>query len=183
MHESKTSDQTKQKQLLPSPEPSSNDIATSTASEDEVPSSYMIPHFEQIGLNKGKSPHAIPNMTGSYKPKILSGLMGDGDDTIRLSPRREDSVLSGSSTLETNSPSSTKNHEEEQSSHLRQLDEYGIKLEQRIKFDGERFGYIFAKSLRPVNLTVRDIICHLPSLTYYALSLPHYMYFSSREST
>ena len=49
MHESKTLDQTKLKQPPPSPEPSSNDIATSTASEDEVPSSYMVPHFEQKG--------------------------------------------------------------------------------------------------------------------------------------
>ena len=68
-------------------------------------------------------------MTGSYEPKTLSGLMGDGDDTIRPSPRREDSVSSGSSTLETNSPTSAKNHEEEKLCHLRQLDEYGVKLE------------------------------------------------------
>ena len=52
MRESKTSDQTKPKQLSPLPEPSSNDIVTSTASEDEVPSSYMVPCFEQIGLKK-----------------------------------------------------------------------------------------------------------------------------------
>ena len=77
MHESKTSDQTKPEQPPPSPEPSSNDIATSMAKEDEVPSSYMVPHFEQIGLNKGKVPYVIPNMTGNYKPKTLSGLVGD----------------------------------------------------------------------------------------------------------
>ena len=62
MHESKTSDQ---KKSPPSPEPSGNDIATSTAREDEVLSSYMVPCFEQIGLNKGKVPYAIPNMTGN----------------------------------------------------------------------------------------------------------------------
>ena len=88
-------------------------------SEDEVPSFYMVPCFEQIGLNKGKVPYAIPNMTGNYKPKTLSGLAGDGDDTIRPSACREDSVSSGSLTLETNSPASAKNHEEEQLSHLK----------------------------------------------------------------
>ena len=88
MCKSKTSVQTKPKQPPPLPEPSSNDIATSMASEDEVPSSYMVPHFEQTGLNKGKVPHPMPNMTGNYKPKTLSGLVGDGDDTIRPSPNR-----------------------------------------------------------------------------------------------
>ena len=59
--------------------------------------------------------------------------------------------------------------------HLKQLNEYGVKPEQRIKF--ERFSYVFAKSLRPVYLMDKDLICHLPSLMYYALSLPHYMYY------
>ena len=66
--------------------------------------------------------------------------------------------------------------------HLKQLDEYGVKPEQRIKFDRERFGYVFATSLRPVYLTDRGLICHLPSLTYYALSLPHYMYYEVENS-
>ena len=52
-----------------------------------------------------------------------------------------------------------------------------MSMERRIKFDRERFGYVFAKLLGPVYLTDRDIICHLPSLTYYTLSLPHYMYY------
>ena len=46
-----------------------------------------------------------------------------------------------------------------------------------MKFDGERFGYVFAKTLRSVYLMDRDLICHLPTLTYYVLSLPHYMYY------
>ena len=97
-------------------------------SEDEVPSSYMVPCFEQIGLNKGKVPYVIPNMTGNYLPKTLSGLVGDGDDTRRPSLSREDCVLSGSLALETNSPASAKNHEEEQLSHLTQLESMVLNL-------------------------------------------------------
>ena len=55
---------------------------------------------------------------------------------------------------------------------LNKLNEWGVKKEQRIKFDKERHIYIFTETLRPVILSNQDQICHLPSLTYYAVSTP-----------
>ena len=55
---------------------------------------------------------------------------------------------------------------------LSKLNEWGVKKEQRIKFDKGRHIYVFAETLRPVILSNQDQICHLPSLTYYALSKP-----------
>ena len=45
------------------------------------------------------------------------------------------------------------------------------------KFDKERRIYVFAETLRPIILSNKDQICHLPSLTYYALSTPRYIYY------
>ena len=52
-----------------------------------------------------------------------------------------------------------------------------MKKEQRIKFDKERHIYVFAETLRPVILLNKDQICHLPSLTYYAISTLRYIYY------
>ena len=153
MHELLTSDQTKLKQPPQSSEPSSNEIAMSRASEDEVPSSYMVPCFEQVEPNKGKVPYVIPNMFGNSKPKIPVNLVNDGENTRVPSLSREDSVSSGTSVSgvedEINRLALAKNKEEEQLLHLKQLDEHGVRLKQRIKFVRERFGYVFVKSLRP----------------------------------
>ena len=65
---------------------------------------------------------------------------------------------------------------------LSKLNEWGVKKEQRIKFDKERHIYVFTETLRPVILSNQDQICHLPSLTYYALSKPRYIYYEV-EST
>ena len=60
---------------------------------------------------------------------------------------------------------------------LGKLNEWGVKKKQRIKFDKGRHIYVFAETLRPVILSNQDQICHLPSLTYYALSTPQYIYY------
>ena len=60
---------------------------------------------------------------------------------------------------------------------LSKLNEWGVKKEQRIKFDKGRHIYVFTETLRPVILSNQDQICHLPSLTYYALSKPRYIYY------
>ena len=65
----------------------------------------------------------------------------------------------------------------EEQSQLNKLDEWGIKREQRIKFDKERHICVFAETLRPVILSNQDQICHLPSLTYYAVPTPRYIYY------
>ena len=62
-------------------------------------------------------------------------------------------------------------------SQLNTLNEWGVEKEQRIKFDKERHIYVFAETLRPVILSNQDQICHLPSLTYYAVSTPRYIYY------
>ena len=175
----------KVKQLLQSFEPSNNETATSTGSEDEVPSSYMVPSFEQVGLNKGKIPYAIPNMLRNHQPKMLVNSMSKGDNNnndIRMPSLSRESTISSETSAsrvedEVNGLVLTKTNKEEELLHLKQFDEYRVKPEQRIKFDRERFSYVFAKSLRPVYLMDKDLICHLPSLTFYTLSLPHYMYY------
>ena len=60
---------------------------------------------------------------------------------------------------------------------LNKLKEWGVKEEQRIKFDKERHVYVSAETLRPVILSNQDQICHRPSLTYYAVSTPRYIYY------
>ena len=60
---------------------------------------------------------------------------------------------------------------------MRKLNEWGIKEEQRITFDKGTHIYVFAETLRPVILSNQDQICHLPSLTYYAVSMPRYIYY------
>ena len=62
-------------------------------------------------------------------------------------------------------------------SQLNTLNEWGVEKEQRIKFDKERHIYVFTETLRPVILSNQDQICHLPSLTYYAVSTPRYIYY------
>ena len=111
----------------------------------------MVPRFEQVEPNKGKVPCAIPNMLENSKPKMPVNLASDSE------PGRKDSVSSGTLVTgvedEINKLALAKNKEEEQLLHLKQLDEHGVRLEQRIKFDRERFGYVFVKSLRPIYLT------------------------------
>ena len=65
----------------------------------------------------------------------------------------------------------------QEQSLLRKLNEWGIKEEQRITFNKGRHIYIYAETLRPVILSNQDQICHLPSLTYYAVSTPRYIYY------
>ena len=128
----------------------------------------MVPSFEQVGLNKGKIPYAIPNMLGNHQPKMPVNSMSKDDNIkndIRMpSLSREGSVLTEASASgvedEVNGLVPTKTNKEEELLHLKQLDEYGVKPEQRIKFDRERFGNVFARSLRPVYLMDRDLICH-----------------------
>ena len=138
MQESLMSDQMKVKQLPQSSEPSNNETAMSTGSEDDVPSSYMVPSFEQVGLNK--IPYAMPNMLGNHQPKMPVNLMSKGDNIkngIRMpSLSGEGSVSSETSASgvedEVNRLVPTKTNKEEELLHLKQLDEYGVKPEQRI---------------------------------------------------
>ena len=90
----------KVKQLLQSSEPSNNETAMSTGSEDEVPSSYMVPGFGQVGLNKGKIQYAIPSMSGNHQSKMPVNLMSkdDNKNDIRMpSLNREGSILTETS--------------------------------------------------------------------------------------
>ena len=116
------SDQMKVKHLPQSSEPSNNETVMSTGSEDEVPSSYMVPSFEQVGLNKGKIPYTIPNMSGNHQPKMLVNSMSKGDNIkndIRMpSLSREGSISSETSATgvedEVNGSVSTKTNKEEE---------------------------------------------------------------------
>ena len=65
----------------------------------------------------------------------------------------------------------------QEQSLLHKLNEWGIKEEQRITFDKGRHIYIYMETLRPVILSNQDQICHLPSLTYYAVSTSRYIYY------
>ena len=135
MHESLMSDEAKVKQFLQSSEPSNNETVMRTGSEDEVPWSYMVPSFEQVGLNKGKIPYAIPNISGNHQSKMPVNLMSKGDntrdDTGMPSLSREGKGSSETSASgveeEVNELVPTKTNKEEELLHLKQLDEYGIK--------------------------------------------------------
>ena len=138
----------------PLAEPSDTDTTDTTnntdSSEDDIPSGYMIPTHQLKDLDKGKIPFNLSEFKEQQGPK----------DSIREHAISElPEVLT------------------QEQSQLRKLNEWGIKEEQRITFDKERHIYVFAETLRPVILSNQDQICHLPSLTYYAVSTPRYIYY------
>ena len=132
-------------------EPSDTDTTNNTgSSEDDIPSGYMIPTHQQKDLDKGKIPFNLSELTEQQGPK----------DSIR-----EHAISELPEVLPQEQP------------QLRKLNEWGIKEEQRITFDKGRHIYVYAETLRPVILSNQDQICHLPSLTYYAVSTPRYIYY------
>ena len=138
----------------PLAEPSDTDTTDTTnntgSSEDDIPSGYMIPTHQPKDLDKGKIPFNLSEFKEQQGPK----------DSIREHAISElPEVLT------------------QEQSQLCKLNEWGIKEEQRITFDKERHIYVFAETLRPVILSNQDQICHLPSLTYYAVSTPRYIYY------
>ena len=130
----------------PLAEPSDTDTTNNTgSSEDDIPSGYMIPTHQQKDLGKGKMPFNLSELKEQQGPK----------DSIRKHAISElPEVLP------------------QEQSQLCKLNEWGIKEEQRITFDKGRHIYVYAETLRPVILSNQDQICHLPSLTYYAVSMP-----------
>ena len=138
----------------PLAEPSDTDTTDTTnntgSSEDDIPSRYMIPTHQPKDLDKGKIPFNLSEFKEQQGPK----------DSIREHAISElPEVLT------------------QEQSQLRKLNEWRIKEEQRITFDKGRHIYVFAETLRPVILSNQDQICHLPSLTYYAVSTPRYIYY------
>ena len=135
----------------PLAEPSDIDTTNNTgSSEDDIPSGYMIPTLQPKNLDKGKIPFNLSEFQEQRGPK----------DSIRehaISELRE--VLT------------------QEQSQLSKLNEWEVKEEQRITFDKERHIYVFAETLRPVIPSNQDQICHLPSLTYHAVSTPRYIYY------
>ena len=143
----------RQEELPPKPlaEPSDTDTTNNTgSSEDDIPSGYMIPTHQQKDLDKGKIPFNFSELKEQQGPK----------DSIR-----ENAISELPEILP------------QDQSQLRKLNEWGIKEEQRITFDKGRHIYVYAETLRPVILSNQDQICHLPSLTYYAVSMPKYIYY------
>ena len=138
----------------PMAEPSDTDTTDTTnntgSSKDDIPSGYMIPTHQPKDLDKGKIPFNLSEFKEQQGPK----------DSIR---ERAISELPEVVTQE--------------QSQLSKLNEWGVKEEQRITFDKERHIYVLAETLRPVILSNQDQICHLPSLTYYAVSTPRYIYY------
>ena len=127
-------------------EPSDTDTTNNTgSSKDEIPSGYMILTLQPKDLNKGKTPFNLSEFKEQRIPK----------DSIS---KHTISELPEMITQE--------------QPPLGKLNEWGVKKEQRIKFDKGRHIYVFAETLRPVILSNQDHICHLPSLTYYAVSTP-----------
>ena len=132
-------------------EPSDTDTTNNTgSSEDDIPSGYMIPTHQQKDLSKGKIPFNLSELKEQQGPK----------DNIR-----EHTIIELPEVLP------------QEQSQLHKLNEWGIKEEQRITFDKRRHIYVYAETLRPVILSNQDQICHLPSLTYYAISTPRYIYY------
>ena len=130
-------------------EPSDTDTTNNTgSSEDDIPSGYMIPTHQQKDLGKGKIPFNLSELKEQQGPK----------DSIR-----EHAI--------------SKEVLPQEQPQLRKLNEWGIKEEQRITFDKGRHIYVYTETLRPVILSNQDQICHLPSLTYYAVSMPKYIYY------
>ena len=137
--------------LSKSQEPSGTDNTNNTgSSKDDIPSGYMIPMLQSKDPNKGKTPFNLSGFKEPWMPK----------DTISKHTISEfpEMII-------------------KEQSQLNKLNELGVKKEQRIKFDKERHIYVFAETLRPVILSNQDQICHLPSLTYYAVSTPQYIYY------
>ena len=135
----------------PLAEPSDTDTTNNTgSSEDDIPSGYMIPTHQQKDLDKGKIPFNLSELKEQQGPK----------DSIR-----EHAISELPEVLP------------QEQSQLHKLNEWGIKKEQRITFDKGRHIYVYAETLRPVILSNQDQICHLPSLTYYAVSTPRYIYY------
>ena len=137
--------------LSKSQEPSGTDNTNNTgSSKDDIPSGYMIPMLQSKDPNKGKTPFNLSGFKEPWMPK----------DTISKHTISEfpEMII-------------------KEQSQLNKLNEWGVKKEQRIKFDKERHIYVFAETLRPVILSNQDQICHLPSLTYYAVSTPRYIYY------
>ena len=129
--------------LSKSQEPSGTDTTNNTgSSEDDIPLGYMIPTLQSKDPNKGKTPFNLSGFKELWMPKNTISQL-----TIREFPEM---II-------------------KEQSQLNKLNEWGVKKEQRIKFDKERHIYIFAETLRPVILSNQDQICHLPSLTYYAV--------------
>ena len=143
----------RQEELSPKPlaEPSDIDTTNNTgSSEDDILSGYMIPTLQLKDLDKGKIPFNLSEFKEQWRPK----------DSIREHAISElPEVLT------------------QEQSQLSKLNEWGVKEEQRITFDKERHIYVFTETLRPVILSNQDQICHLPSLTYYAVSTPRYIYY------
>ena len=132
-------------------EPSDSDTTNNTgSSEDDIPSRYMIPTLQPKDLNKGKIPFNLSEFKEQQRPK----------DSIR------EHVISELPEVLT-----------QEQPQLGKLNEWGVKEEQRITFDKGRHIYVFVEMLRPVILSNLDQICHLPSLTYYAVSTPRYIYY------
>ena len=135
----------------PLAEPSNTDTTNNTgSSEDDIPSRYMIPTFQPKDLDRGKIPFNLSEFKEQRGPK----------DSIREHAISElPEVLT------------------QKQSQLSKLNEWGVKEEQRITFDKGRHIYVFMEKIRPVILSNQDQICHLPSLTYYAVSTPRYIYY------
>ena len=135
----------------PLAEPSDTDTTNNTgSSEDDIPSRYMIPTLQPKDLDKGKIPFNLSEFKEQRGPK----------DSIREHAISElPEVLT------------------QEQSQLSKLNEWGVKEEQRITFDKGRHIYVFPETLRPVILSNQDQICHLPSLTYFAVSTPRYIYY------
>ena len=138
----------------PLAEPSDTDTTDTTnntgSNEDDIPSRYMIPTHQPKDLDKGKIPFNLSEFNEQQGPK----------DSIREHAISElPEVLT------------------QEQSQLCKLNEWGVKEEQRITFDKGRHIYVFVETLRPVILSNQDQICHLPSLTYYAVSTPRYIYY------
>ena len=137
--------------LSKSQEPSGTDTTNNTgSSEDDIPSGYMIPTLQSKDPNKGKTPFNLSGFKELQMPKdsISKHTISEIPEMIT-----------------------------KEQSQLNTLNEWGVEKEQRIKFDKERHIYVFAETLRPVILWNQDQICHLPSLTYYAVSTPRYIYY------
>ena len=105
----------------------------------------MIPMLQLKDPNKGKTPF---NLSGFKEPRMSKDTISK--PTISEFPEM---II-------------------KEQSQLNKLNEWGVKKEQRIQFDKERRIYVFVETLRPVILLNQDQICHLPSLTYYAVSTP-----------
>ena len=135
-------------------EPSDTDTTDTTnntgSSKDDIPSGYMIPTHQPKDLDKGKIPFNLSEFKEQQGPK----------DSIREHAISElPEVLT------------------QEQSQLHKLNEWGVKEEQRITFDKGRHIYVFVETLRPAILSNQDQICHLPFLTYYAVSTPRYIYY------